>query len=450
MMRVMLVDDEPIALEGLRLLIHWDAEGFVICAECSSALDALAQIPQVSPDLIVTDIRMPGMDGLAFMLAAREQGYNGQFVIVSGYGDFEYAQQALRIGVSGYLLKPIEPDEASEVLEHVRRMVVTREASRSEQRAEAQRCLTSLLCGQSIVPGKLPSDQDWRLATWGAPLPFDVVRDVIATFPEDAASAHIVEAREYLALHWQQGATEPAWTATEALLYREHRSMQKSERIRDISDLPALRKSLAAQLDQQIRSLPDYVHAIGSAVALRQVEEFKRKCAELCAFCNACGADAKVIAKCQFIAECARQLAGRPEALRQLLTSQDLPLEAIGLLAIRLLAPTQERISDRVTTYVEAHSDERLSVESVANSLGYNATYLGRVFRDEQGLSFREWLSGRRIEKAARLLKESDTTVCRVAQQVGYVQYRLFLEHFKHLYGETPEQYRKRHGNKTV
>jgi len=304
--------------------------------------------------------------------------------------------------------------------------------------------LTALLCGQPLLPGKLPTGESWRLGTWGAPLPFETVRGILATFPEGAASAHIVEAREYLAVHWPAGEREPAWAGAEAWLSREGRALTQSVCISDATGLPALRQRLAALLDEHIPNLPGYLDAVCQAVALRQPEEFRKLCAQLCALCNACGADAKASAKRQLIAGCARQLADRPAALQQLLAAQDSSLETLGLLAIRLLAPTQERISDRVAEYVASRFAQRLTLENVADALGYNPTYLGRVFRDEQGQSFRVWLGNHRMEAAAGLLKTTDQTVCTVAEQVGYGQYKRFLAHFKHRYGVTPEQFRKK------
>ena len=128
MLRVMLIDDEPLALEGLRLLIDWQSEGFQICGECASAKDALSMLRETKPNLIVTDIRMPGMSGLDLLDEARRVGFDGKFVIVSGYSDFQYAKQALQLGVAGYLLKPIEPADASAVLSHVRNKLINREA----------------------------------------------------------------------------------------------------------------------------------------------------------------------------------------------------------------------------------------------------------------------------------------------------------------------------------
>ena len=79
-----------------------------------------------------------------------------------------------------------------------------------------------------------------------------------------------------------------------------------------------------------------------------------------------------------------------------------------GFLAIRLLAPVQDRISDRAVKYAEAHTLDRLTLATLANALGYNATYLGRIFRNEQGQSFSRWLDGKRTEYAARLLRETE------------------------------------------
>ncbi|MEG2208961.1 MAG: helix-turn-helix transcriptional regulator, partial [Clostridia bacterium] len=73
---------------------------------------------------------------------------------------------------------------------------------------------------------------------------------------------------------------------------------------------------------------------------------------------------------------------------------------------------------------------------------GYNPTYLGRVFREEQAQGFREWLNAYRLDKAAALLRSTDTPVHRIAAAVGYLQYKRFLAHFKECYAVTPKQYR--------
>lgn len=455
MLNVMLVDDEPLALEGLKLLVDWATEGFSVCAECSNAAEALRMLAPAHPDLIVTDLRMPGMDGLELMLAAKSHGYGGQFVIVSGYGDFEYARRALNIGVAGYLLKPIEPAEASAVLAHVRGMLIRRETAKTEPLAAYAQALSAWLSGTaspadaSLLPETAGSV--WRLATWGAPLCYGEIRNILAAFPEGSATAHIVEDKEYLALRWKAGSAEPDWSAAETRLRRLERRLVLSETTEDPSRLNALRSRLSAQLDAASGALRKRLEVLTRAVALRQADECRARCTELEAFCNACGADVKKLARQQLIVECSRLLADRPEPMREFLQTQAGSFSDLCLLAIRLLAPAQERISDRVAAYVAEHAGERITVEDVADAMGYNATYLGRVFRDERGVGFREWLSALRVEHAAGLLCRTDACVCEIAEQVGYRQYKRFLRHFKLRYGVTPEQYRKqnqtgRHG----
>ncbi len=118
---VLLVDDEPLAIEGLKLLVDWDKYGFRIGGTCENGEEAIRRIRADAPDLVVTDIRMPVMDGLRLIEETREGGDRSTlFVITSGYDDFDYALRAMRLGVSNYLTKPLMDDETDEMLRRVR------------------------------------------------------------------------------------------------------------------------------------------------------------------------------------------------------------------------------------------------------------------------------------------------------------------------------------------
>lgn len=106
--KVLIVDDEPIVREGLRYIIDWTTLGFCICCEAEDGEEALQSISKYQPDLAIIDIRMPKMYGTEFMQKARDQGFSGEFIVLSGYSDFQYAQVALRCGASAYLAKPID------------------------------------------------------------------------------------------------------------------------------------------------------------------------------------------------------------------------------------------------------------------------------------------------------------------------------------------------------
>ncbi|MCI3925121.1 response regulator transcription factor [Paenibacillus sp. TRM 82003] len=120
MFKVVLVDDEVYARQGLRQFTDWAKYGFTIVAEASNGEEALDVIEATNPDLVVTDIRMPVLDGLELIQAVKERKLaEPSFIIVSGYNDFKYAQQAVRFGVKDFILKPIDEQELEKTLQLV-------------------------------------------------------------------------------------------------------------------------------------------------------------------------------------------------------------------------------------------------------------------------------------------------------------------------------------------
>lgn len=107
MIKVFLVEDELIIREGLRDIIPWQQYGFTLVGDAGDGEQALPMIRELRPDVLITDIKMPFMDGLALSSLVSKEFPNMKILIISGYDDFEYARQAIRIGVEQYLLKPI-------------------------------------------------------------------------------------------------------------------------------------------------------------------------------------------------------------------------------------------------------------------------------------------------------------------------------------------------------
>lgn len=120
MLKVLIVDDEPLVREGLKWIVDWEAYGFTIVDEGCDGQDGLTKILAVQPDLVLADIKMPLLSGLEMLEAARKGGYAGEAIILTGYSDFNYAKTAIHIGVKSYLLKPIEETELIKVLEEVK------------------------------------------------------------------------------------------------------------------------------------------------------------------------------------------------------------------------------------------------------------------------------------------------------------------------------------------
>ena len=101
MYRVLLIDDERLVLASLRRRIDWEACGFSVCGEAFNGKDGLSKIGELHPDLVFTDIRMPGISGLDLIGQAQKEFPSVRFVVISGYSEFEYAKRAIEYGVLG-------------------------------------------------------------------------------------------------------------------------------------------------------------------------------------------------------------------------------------------------------------------------------------------------------------------------------------------------------------
>ena len=117
MYKLLLVDDEPIIRQGLEQMIDWDKLGLTLTASCSNAIAALDSMMDDMPDILLTDIRLPGMSGLDLVGRAVALHPMLQTVILSGYDTFQYAQQAVKYGVIEYLLKPCSQQELESALQ---------------------------------------------------------------------------------------------------------------------------------------------------------------------------------------------------------------------------------------------------------------------------------------------------------------------------------------------
>ena len=116
-LKVLLADDEPYILEGLSKLIDWEANGYEIVKKASNGQEAYDYLKNNKVDIIFADIQMPKMTGLELLAKIKEEGISdAYFIIVSGFNDFKYAQQAIRYGSMDYLLKPVSKEMLEEIL----------------------------------------------------------------------------------------------------------------------------------------------------------------------------------------------------------------------------------------------------------------------------------------------------------------------------------------------
>jgi two-component system, response regulator YesN len=129
-MKIFFVDDEPLTLQYLEKILDWDSLNIQIMGTASNGKEALKQIEKEQPDILITDIRMPVMDGISLIDEVRKFSENIRIIVLSAYSDFEYARKVFSSGISGYLVKPIDEDK---LLESIKKTITEIENAELEK-----------------------------------------------------------------------------------------------------------------------------------------------------------------------------------------------------------------------------------------------------------------------------------------------------------------------------
>ena len=151
MYRVVLIDDEPLIVEGLRKVVPWKDYDCEVAAAAEDAVSGARIIREIRPDILFTDIRMPGDDGLTMLAGLRSEFPNMQVTVLSGYREFSYAEEAIRLGVSRFLVKPSRMDDICEALEAMTGKLGRTSASRAANVREDEEKSEPEQAGRFIV-----------------------------------------------------------------------------------------------------------------------------------------------------------------------------------------------------------------------------------------------------------------------------------------------------------
>lgn len=504
MFRILVADDEALIRQGIQCLLDYDALGFSICGEADSGEQALSQIAQLQPDVVLIDIRMPGISGLEVIRKARQQGYPGKFVIISGYSDFSYAQEAIRYGVQGYLTKPIDDEELEKLLLDFR-ADLTRQASTSTVAQHyRQKARTSLI--QDLLLGQLPPEGMDLTAIGLDALSYQVV--IWDTLAPDLPSLP-----ERLALTAHPNSYDQVQTSCgtalllkgcapirqlAALLQRNDTTGTELDGLflacgDPVEGLPQIAASYrqAQKLLERRFFCPQGVHALHSSslssipaqplpldAALTQrysaqileclytfrhravVETLQQLHSHLAASGNSASAVKLFLADLylQIKENMCRQY---PEnsipfytnaTIIHAMDQADFLHEIIQFMAGRFQmvmnatgTAGRESVLDDVLHYIRHNYTNNITLDSLSQLFGYNRSYLSKILAAKTGQSFPSYLDHLRIERAKELLLSSNTKVYSIAQQVGYSNVDYFHIKFRKIVGQSPAEFRREH-----
>lgn len=459
MYQVIIADDEPWSIYGLKTLIDWESLGFTIVATAPDGLATLDAVRQHRPDLLISDIRMPGLDGLQLIRALKEENLDTAVVLVTGYSDFAYAQEALRQGVFDYLVKQVRRGELTAALHRVRQHLDEKSASpdwstyftlfSGEPLLTVAQCLpllklppASSCCiltrlyeqkidgpmisapvrenGLSRISFRIGTRKEAVLLCFDAPPPIPLPAPGVIQGSSGVASAQDAFFHLY----------RRAETALSTALFRG-----QSAAVCQADPPDALSSELTA-----------FALALRSgdqAALLSRLQEIRQGCLRL-QFDTVLSIVNRLIVQLQDsrfggweALEPRHELLSCPPSLDELF---DPILRCITAeQSSQPLAPSQIQ---QILSALDDMFTQDIRIADLARRFFLSANYLSILLKRETGCTFTDLVILKRITLARKLLAETNLPIQEIVEQVGYKEYSTFIKLFKKHTGVTPHAYR--------
>lgn len=457
MLRVLIADDESKVCQLIEKLVDWDALGMEVVAVAENGIEALEKIKEFHPDIVITDIRMPGYDGLDLIRLGKEEAPKAEFVIISGYRHFEYAQMAIRYGVNAYLLKPIKKDELTETLKRLS----TRFRVQTEQLSQEEKTRLAIRSDEKNLRQAFLQDLVGRRnkETLSQPL-LEINREFHYRFEPGEFCIAILKLDGRVCDEEQnvQFMAEKVQSAAERFLKDYVMETENTELNGfhffllnyDAEDRMQIRRQMKALLSE-IRVQGDILKNLSVTLALGEgveslpeisgheiLQMTKEICNQYLFFMKKyrLPVEENFMENFSVSADnCADAAELFDYLTRRITTSYEK--------AARLKRQDENRPIRVVKKYVEEHFGEPLTLEELSQVVDLSPTYLSTIFKKDTGMTFLEYLSKVRMDMAKKLLKETNDTVADICGKVGYSDVRYFTKTFTKYAGLKPKEYRK-------
>jgi two-component system response regulator YesN len=501
---ILLVDDEKTIREYLPKAVPFEKYGFVIKDTAMNGREALEKLPNVKPDLILLDVRMPMMDGLQFLSILRQGEFaNTLVVMLSGYSDFAYAKEAIKYGVEAYLNKPVDEEEIIPLLEKTRQKLdgyhneiklglvrkhlnmlnnlyngaaagrpifgdytlmtcvllpCPNDGENGNPHLIMQQCLSKVL-------GEL---ENYLFRIRGSQYTFLLPLTLFEPFQNDQKlfSDHLLELlkenhidcalffdsyilrhrensfREDFSNHMHRMLTELFFAPTEFMEY-------EPDRLKLCGEL-----GLECKYLEEIRQ---YFSSGDQAETLKTVEKLLVEIEKV-----HLGVDdiQEISYRVYYIIRNELMVSDHQNDGKEILVRPawlDYPYflsfqkwkEMLFSLIMDGLVLLERRckmvnlgISGEVIGYVHLHYMEQISLKQIADKFFVNATYLGRAFQKATGVNFKQYVNHIRIAEAKKLLLQTNKLIYEIANKVGYTESKYFIVKFTQEVGKSPTEYR--------
>lgn len=488
MTNVLIVDDEKIEREGLKYLLSRE-EGERNVFEASNGKQALQIIRSEDIQLVLTDIKMPHMDGLELSRRAKEENPALQIIIFSGYSDFTFAQEAIRYGVTEYILKPVNPEDFHKVIQKAEKVIEQRKKKESREIKE-KNFLQQYFLQNYLYSGKLETLEKAKdmidLEKWNGWHCGILLESDVAFFDtaEETLEEEILNARQSLLL-FQDVYCDYQLVANHLYnfmkrKYRDSFYLAVSRKFEGCECLPEILEQLEQQMEEKFYHPEKHVFSNEDDVLKLSVgevqdsqimqmisEDITRKDTDQLRKHFACLKEKyhdntqysamyikfvfsnviqELFQENQFSGE--RRLEHEIERLyncrniMEILEVTEDNIKEYEAFLDRSMSSSRNEVA-AVKNYIYQHYEEDLNLEMLAEKVYLSSGYLSFIFKKETGMNLNRYIRVFRMEKAKEFLCSTNMKVAQVSERVGFANVSYFCRSFREYYGSSPESYRK-------
>lgn len=500
------MDDEQIERRGMQAILEKSFSNIQF-QQAKNGKMAVELAAEFVPDLILMDIKMPGMNGLEAVEKISNANPKIKFIMVTAYDTFSYMKAAIKLGVKDYVLKPSKASEIKDTVGKVIQLIEEEQRAliwELEQQAERQKALalmetdvvTQLLfdhvhdvhVDMLVEMLELPStdemfvmlvlmDEDgdrcymgikelirqtksgWVGALYGHQLPIIVFRQPEKTYRSQAS--HL--ARQILSTVKKESSTNCFIGIGRACTSLEHvRQSYQDALVATIDSRPSLHYSFHSDSlvsDTKVNS-QHYLFKDKGFADLIRLGQWEKIRAELLGVLDVYEKKhAPILQSQQLMLEALWGVSrimneigietGTPLYSIQTTDYRQLRMETLRLLEImghaftKHISLLEADTVQQVKQYIKKHSHEDISLDSLAKKVGLSPIYISKLFKEKQGINYIDFLTECRIEKAKKLMSDTDTSIKEITFEVGYHDPNYFSKVFKKMTGISPKEYRK-------
>lgn len=481
MLNIILIDDDEYALGKMQTAFNWEAWGYCVVGTFTDARSALDFIKDNHIDVVLTDIKMPVMDGLELAKFIADNYPQLTVVILSAYNDFSYAQKAIKYRVFRYLLKPIDFKEFKEVFMELSEQLDSR-YDEVETSVIRRRLLDEIEMGIENIDGNVKKKfTEAGLSEKNTDLPVAIIRlslndkmEVCQRYGEEGLKNSIEQITNLAAGKFKTAVHKTAldnvilWAFPIADMSREVLESEIYTTFPEILTTFNEITHIEAELDSvkvydspvniDKHSCEEYCGAIFESyikefiarinqrdidAAYKVAEKFKILCTEK-------SNDDAVFVYKTFFAEVAVQLGidGGNYSLSYDRETLDKTYNAFINKVAHIFDDDSKRPNydfvEKAIRYVDEHYMEEVTLEKIAKKVYVSPKYFSTVFKRDIGISFSEYLLSRRIQKAVEYIMDSEYKMYEIGEMIGYKSERQFFRVFKKYTGCTPTEYRSK------